>query len=87
MLTYFLPSNYARRARKALANCHMGKHNITDCFDDFRHLLVCCTDVQESEAKFLFENNMADWLASHVLPYNCPNLRETMLYAEQIGGV
>ena len=30
---------------------------------------------------------MADWLASYVLPYNCPNLRETMLCAEWIGGV
>ena len=55
--------------------------------DDFRLFLVCCTDVQESEARFLFENNMADWLASYVLPYNCPNLRETMLCAERIGGV
>ena len=58
-----------------------------DYIDDFRHLLVCWTDVQESEANFLFENNMADWLASYVLPYNCPNLRETMLCAEQIKGV
>ena len=30
---------------------------------------------------------MADWLALYVLSYNCPNLRETMLKAEQIGGV
>ena len=58
-----------------------------DYIDNFRRLLVCCTDIQESEAKFLFENNMADWLALYVLPYNCPNLRETMLCAEWIGGV
>ena len=75
------------RAKKSLANFCMGKHNIMDYTDDFRHLLVCCTDVQENEAKFLFENNMVDWLASYILPYNCPNLRETMLYAEQIGGM
>ena len=66
MLAYFVPSDYARCAQKALANCHMGKCNIMDYIDDFRRLLVCCTDVQESEAKFLFENNMADWLASYV---------------------
>ena len=82
MLTYFVPSDYARCAWKALANCHMGKCNIMDYIDDFRHLLVYCTDVQESEAKFLFENNMVDWLASYVLPYNCLNLHETMLCAE-----
>ena len=82
MLTYFVPSDYARRAQKALANCCMGKCSIMDYIDDFRCLLVCYTDVQESEAKFLFENNMADWLASYVLPYNCLNLCETMLCAE-----
>ena len=87
MLAYFVPSDYARCARKALANCHMEKRNITDYINDFRHLSVCCTDVQKSEAKFLFKNNMADWLASYVLPYNCVNLRETMLCAERIGGV
>ena len=87
MLAYFVPSDYARRARKALANCCMAKRSITDCIDDFRSLLVCYADVQESEAKFLFENNMADWLNSYVLPYNCPNLHETMLCAERIGGV
>ena len=87
MLAYFVLSDYARRAWKALANCCMGKGNIMDYIDDFRRLLICCTDVQESEAKFLFENNIADWLALYVLLYNCPNLRETMLCAEQIGGV
>ena len=87
MLAYFVPSDYARSARKALANFFMGKRSIMDCIDDFRCLLVCCTDVQESEAKFLFENNMVDWLAFYLLPYNCPNLHETMLCAERIGGV
>ena len=87
MLAYFVPSDYARHSRKALANCWMGKCNITDYIDGFSRLLVCCTDVQESESKFLFENNMVDWLALFVLPYSCPNLRETMLCAEQIGGV
>ena len=87
MLAYFVPSDYARHAQKALVNFRMGKCNITDYIDDFRHLLVFCMDVQESEAKFLFQNNMADWLASYVLPYNGPNLRGTILCAEQIGGV
>ena len=87
MLDYFVPSDYARRARKALTNCRMGKRGITEYIDDFRRLLVCCTDVQESEAKFLFENNMADWWVSYVLPYNCTSLAETMLCVERIGGV
>ena len=87
MLAYFVLSDYARSAKKALANCHLGKYSIMDYIDKFRRLLVYCTDVQESEAKFLFENNMTDWLASYVLPYYCPNLRETMLCAERIGGV
>ena len=87
MLAYFVPSDYDRRSRKALANFHMGKCNITDYIDDFRRLLVCCTDVQESEAKCLLENNMADWLALYVLPYNFPDLRETILCAERVGGV
>ena len=87
VLAYFVPSDYAKHARKSLANFCMGKRNITDYIDDFRRLLVCCTNVKESEAKFLFENNMADWLALYVLPYNCPNLREIMLYTERIGGV
>ena len=87
MLAYSVLSNYARCAQKALANFHMGKCNLTDYIDSFRHLLVCCTDVQESEPKFLFENNMADWLASYILSYNCPNLYETMLCVERIGGV
>ena len=87
MLAYFVLSDYSRRARKALANCCMGKCSITDYIDDFRHLLVCCMAVQESREKFLLENNMVDWLASYVLLYNCPNLCETMLCAEQIGGV
>ena len=86
-MDYFVSSDYARHARKALTNCRMGKRGITEYIDDFRRLLVCCTDVQESEAKFLFENNMADWLASYVLPYNCTSLAETMLCAERIGGV
>ena len=87
MLAYFMPSYYTRRAMKALGNCHMGKCSITDYINNSRRLLACCTDVQESEAKLLFENNMTDWLASYVLPYYCPNLRETMLCAERIGGV
>ena len=87
MLDYFVPSDYARCTRKALTNRRMGKRGITEYIDDFRRLLVCCTDVQESEAKFLFENHMADWWASYVLPYNCTSLDETMLCAERIGGV
>ena len=49
--------------------------------------LICCTDIQKSEAKFLFENNMTNWLVAYVLPCNCSTLSETMLYAEKIGGI
>ena len=47
MLDYFLPADYARCTRKVLTNCRMGKRGITEYIDDFRRLLVCCTDVQE----------------------------------------
>ena len=46
---------------------------------------MCCSNVHEAEAKFLFENNMADWLAAYVLPYNSKMLDDVMLYAERIG--
>ena len=48
---------------------------------------MCCSNVHEAEAKFLFENNMADWLAAYVLPYNSKMLADVMLYAERIGGI
>ena len=48
---------------------------------------MCCSDGHEAEAKFLFENNMADWLAAYVLPYNSKMLADVMLYAERIGGI
>ena len=32
---YFIPSDYARWARKALAACHMGNHSITEYIDYF----------------------------------------------------
>ena len=48
---------------------------------------MCCSDVYEAEAKFLFENNMADWLAAYVLPYNSKMLADVMLCAERIGGI
>ena len=37
--------------------------------DDFRKALLKCTDVAEPEAKFVFESNLADWLAALVLPH------------------
>ena len=87
MLAYFVPSDYTTHAMKALGNCRMGKCSNMDYINNSRRLLVCCTDVQESEAKLLFENNMTDWLASYILPYSCPNLRKTMLCGERVGGV
>ena len=86
-MDYIVPSDYARRTRKVLTNCRMGKRSITQYIDNFRRLLVCCTNGQESEAKFLFESIMADLLASYMLPYNCISLAETKLCAECIGDV
>ena len=48
---------------------------------------MCFSDVHEAEAKFFFENNMADWLAAYVLPYNSKTLADVMLFAERIGGI
>ena len=48
---------------------------------------MCCSDVHETEAKFLFESNMADLLAAYVLPYNSKTLADVMLCAERIGGI
>ena len=48
---------------------------------------MCCSDVYETGAKFLFENNIVDWLAAYVLPYNSKALADVMLCAERIGGI
>ena len=37
--------------------------------DDFCKALLECTDVAAAEAKFVFESNLADWLAALVLPH------------------
>ena len=65
----------------------MGGRTATDYIDDFRRCLVSCRDVHETEAKFIFETNMADWLSALVLPYDCPTLHETMLCAKRIGSI
>ena len=87
MQHYFIPSDYAQRARKNLIACKMGNHNVTEYIDAFRKHFVCCSDVHEAEAKFLFKNNIADWLAAYVLPYNSKTLADIMLCAERIGGI
>ena len=84
---YFILSNYKKVAKKALATCCMGNKSITEYIDAFRKHLVCCADVQEYEAKFSFKNNISDWLSVYILPYNCSTLSETILCAEQIGGM
>ena len=87
MLEYFVPSDFARRARRNLVACQMGGCTATDYIDDFRRYLVSCRDVHETEAKFIFETNMADWLSALVLSYDCPMLHETMLCAERISSI
>ena len=37
--------------------------------DDFPKALLECTDIAEAEAKFVFESNLADWLAVLVLTH------------------
>ena len=44
---YFIPSDYKKRARKALAACHMGNKSVTEYIDAFCKHLVCCVDVQK----------------------------------------
>ena len=44
---YYIPSDYKRRARKALAACGMGNRSITEYIDAFYKHLVRCADVQE----------------------------------------
>ena len=63
---YSIPSDYKKRARKALAACCMGNRSITEYINAFCKHLVCCANVQEQEAKFFFENNMSNWLAAHM---------------------
>ena len=55
----------------ALVAFKMGFRSFTEYIDDFRNHLVNFSDVQEPEAKLIFETNMADWLSSLVLPYAC----------------
>ena len=37
------------------------------CIGDFCKTLLDCSDFVEVEAKFVFESNLADWLAALVL--------------------
>ena len=46
-----------------------GKQHVQQYMDDFRKVLLECTDVTEAEAKFVFESNLVDWLAVLVLPH------------------
>ena len=64
----------------------MGNLTIMEYTDKPRKYLACCTNVLTAETKFIFKTNMADWLASYILPYNCPDLPE-MLCTEQIGSM
>ena len=45
-----------------------------------------CFDIHEAKAKFLLENNMADWLAAYILPYNSKMLADVILCAGGLGG-
>ena len=87
MLAYFVPSDFVRWAHRNLVASHMGGCTATDYIDDFRRCLVSCRDVHDTEAKFIFETNMADWLSALVLPYDYPMLYKTMLCAECIGSI
>ena len=69
LLAYFVPTNQARHARKTLMATKQGKRHVQQYIDDFCKALLECTDIAEAEAKFLFESNLADWLAMLVLPH------------------
>ena len=76
MLDYFVPSDFARRTTRNLMACRMGLPSATEYNDGFRKCKVICADVSESEAKFIFEMTLADWLSALVLPYNYADLME-----------
>ena len=65
----------------------MGNLNVTKYIDAFQKQLLCYSNIHGAEAKFLFENNMADWLAAYVLPYNSKTPADAMLCAERIWGI
>ena len=44
---YFIPSNYKKRAKEALAAYLIGNRSVTKYINTFHKRLVCCVDVQE----------------------------------------
>ena len=67
LLAYFVPTNQARCACKILMSTKQGKQHVQQYIDDFCKALLECTDIAEAEARFVFESNLADWLATLVL--------------------
>ena len=57
----------------------MGDCSVSEYIDEFRKLFFYYTNVFTVEAKFFFKPNMANWLASYILPHNFPDLPYTML--------
>ena len=69
MLDYFIPSDYVKRARRALVACTMDSWSAKEYIDDFKKHLVNFSDVYKPEAKLIFKTNMTNWLSSLVFPY------------------
>ena len=67
--------------------CRKWPWSAAEYIDEFRKYLVNCTNVLESEAKFNFEMDLADWLNALVLPYNCAELHTMVLCVEWIGSI
>ena len=87
MLDYFIPLDFAYQASQNLMVYRMGPKIVTEYTDEFQKYLVNCANMSDTEAKYIFEINLADWLSALVLPYNCADLYKMMLCAKQIGSV
>ena len=58
----------------------MGPGSASEYIDEFWKYLVDFDNISKAEAKFIFEINLADRLSALVLPYNCADLYEMILY-------
>ena len=69
-------------AMQSLMVYRMGLCSATEAIIEFRRYLVNYTEMSESEAKFIIEMNLADWLNAFVLHYNFSDLYAMTLYSK-----
>ena len=86
MLDYFIPCGFACYVRHNLIACRIGLQSAAEYINELRKHLINYTDVLESEANFVFEMNLADWLSTLVLPNNCADF-DAVMCSEHIGSI